>query len=549
MVSTYTPDLRLTLQATGDNNNTWGTIANAVFSLIEQAVAGYLAVTLSTGAVTLSTVNGGSDQARNATLALIGSISGNCTVVIPNVPKVYILDNQTSGAFTVTVETSAPSASVVLGQGTVTLVYCDGANNVFAAAGNATTLGGLAAVAFAQLGAPTTATTPGTAVPATFINQVSNPFFVQTYGASVALNAANGNSQVVTLTGDIVLGTPTNPLDGQQLELIVVQDAGGGHLTSFNASWIFPNGNNNVDATANGITVISAIYLASISKWICNIPVTGYTTGASVPFAINILQNTLNFNLQAQMGGVPIGSVNVTITVGRGVIVGSLAATVPAMDLSGMPSGSVITLINFGYIQGKGGLGGHGAAASMDSGASGNLTWGAQAGRAGGDALKTSGAGTTTNITNASGFIWGGGGGGGGGGASGNDAGASASGGGGGGGGAGGGWGGEGGTSGIYGVMCGAADGVDAVLGITPTSAFGTGGAFDTQGDANTSAGNGGDGGDWGAAGNAGTAASALTRVRAPGAGGNAGNAINTNSSTVNILSGGGSPNVKGSVV
>ena len=66
--SSYTLSCRFTLQATGENNNTWGTILNnGVFALVDYALAGRLAFALS-GVKTLTTALGATDEARAAML-------------------------------------------------------------------------------------------------------------------------------------------------------------------------------------------------------------------------------------------------------------------------------------------------------------------------------------------------------------------------------------------------------------------------------------------------------------------------------------------------
>lgn len=546
----YSPALGLTLQTSGSNDNTWGGVANVVFGLIEQAIAGYVAITVTGGTITPDATVGQSNVVRNAVMQFNGTLSSDLIVIIPNENKVYLLNNATTGAYTVTIQTASPSTALVLPQGGVTLCYCDGSNNVYSASGDASTLGGIAAAFYARLDTSVNADTAGTAPIAAFFNQMSSPFFVQTYGASVALNAANGNSQYIVLTGNLTLGVPTEPADGQSITLILAQDSSGGHVTSWNAIFAFPNGSNTVDTSANGVTVINMVYSAHFSAWICKVPTTGYNT-ASTPFSINIVQNTSNFNLLAQMGGTVSSPVNVTITVGRGAIVTSLTPLLPAMDLSGMPSGSIITLINLGYIQGAGGYGGDGGWQIM-TGSGGNQTGeDAQDGGNGGVALKCSGSGTTTNVTNAAGHIWGGGGGGGGGGVGSANSGASslvAN--------AGGGGCGAGGNprfgrgarainadTGTHSAISGL---VSQVGTTAAANAFGVGGAGAEAG-AGMDGGDGGAGGNWGAAGTAGGSPAGTFQI-AGGAAGAAANAIEKNSSTVNVISGGGSPNIIGTV-
>ncbi len=63
MASTYTDRLGLELQANGENPNNWGSLLNSnVISLVDEAIAGYAVVSVSSVAVTLTDSDGTSDQ-------------------------------------------------------------------------------------------------------------------------------------------------------------------------------------------------------------------------------------------------------------------------------------------------------------------------------------------------------------------------------------------------------------------------------------------------------------------------------------------------------
>ena len=104
MASTYTTDLAIQLMATGENAGTWGQITNTNLVVIQQAIAGYQAISIAGGAQTtalLMTQNALS-TARNAVLKLTGTITGNQIVTVPNgIEKTWIVSNGTVGAFTV----------------------------------------------------------------------------------------------------------------------------------------------------------------------------------------------------------------------------------------------------------------------------------------------------------------------------------------------------------------------------------------------------------------------------------------------------------------
>lgn len=132
MPSTYTPNLRLELQATGENRSTWGIKANNDFSLIETAISGYLSVAMGDTNITLTTANAATDQARNAVLRFTGANTAIRNVIIPATPKVYLIKNATSGGFGITVKTSTGTGYTVT-NGSTRVLYCDG-TDVYASA-------------------------------------------------------------------------------------------------------------------------------------------------------------------------------------------------------------------------------------------------------------------------------------------------------------------------------------------------------------------------------------------------------------------------------
>ena len=106
MATTYT-DLGLSLMLTGENSGTWGDITNDNLELIQQGFAGYQEVTVSgTGTTTLDITDGTLSNGRNAVIKLIGTITGNIIVTIPDsIEKIYIIENGTVGVFTVEFKT------------------------------------------------------------------------------------------------------------------------------------------------------------------------------------------------------------------------------------------------------------------------------------------------------------------------------------------------------------------------------------------------------------------------------------------------------------
>ena len=129
MASTFSTDLKLELMATGENAGTWGTKTNTNLNLVQQAIAGYESISVTTTTVALTMDDGSISQARNMILAFGGSLTGATSVTVPNsIEKMYILDDQTThNTSTITVKT-ASGTGFAMDQGKRHLAYTDGTN-------------------------------------------------------------------------------------------------------------------------------------------------------------------------------------------------------------------------------------------------------------------------------------------------------------------------------------------------------------------------------------------------------------------------------------
>ena len=133
MPNTTSTSLKLTVQATGENSGTWGAFTNTNLLILEQAIGGYDAVALNaTTGATLTFSNGVLSNGKNQIIKLTGTITSNVNVTIPDsIEKTYIVENATSGAFTVTVKTTSGSgvtwATTDKGK---KMIYSDGTNVV-----------------------------------------------------------------------------------------------------------------------------------------------------------------------------------------------------------------------------------------------------------------------------------------------------------------------------------------------------------------------------------------------------------------------------------
>ena len=106
MASSYT-DLGTELMTTGENAGTWGSTTNTNIQILEEAVRGYVAVGVASADATLSLTDGSTgDSVRNMVIAFTGALAGNRTITVPAVEKMWIMDNQTTEAYTLTVKAS-----------------------------------------------------------------------------------------------------------------------------------------------------------------------------------------------------------------------------------------------------------------------------------------------------------------------------------------------------------------------------------------------------------------------------------------------------------
>lgn len=131
-LDTFSNTLGFIIMGTGNDNNTWGVNANSfAFQILEDAIAGTLteAVTGGTLDISGSPPPAAASQARFARISFTGTLTSNQTLIVPNLNKIWLVGNGTTGAFSVLMKT--PSGPVTqIPQGTFKWVMCDGANTV-----------------------------------------------------------------------------------------------------------------------------------------------------------------------------------------------------------------------------------------------------------------------------------------------------------------------------------------------------------------------------------------------------------------------------------
>lgn len=138
-MSTYSPDLRIELITTGDQAGTWGTTTNTNLAyVVEQAIAGYVSVSVISANQALTYINGGSstaalNQSVHASLALTTTTGANFAIYAPPASKQYTIYNASSYTATVynsTVigNTTAAGAGVAIPAGKTMTIWSDGTN-------------------------------------------------------------------------------------------------------------------------------------------------------------------------------------------------------------------------------------------------------------------------------------------------------------------------------------------------------------------------------------------------------------------------------------
>lgn len=107
-MATYSTNLALTLQTTGENPGTWGDVTNTnLGTLLEQAVSGYTTQAITDGADTTITIpNGATGVARNMTIEMTGALTASRNLIVPSNRKLYFIYNNTTGSQSVTVKVS-----------------------------------------------------------------------------------------------------------------------------------------------------------------------------------------------------------------------------------------------------------------------------------------------------------------------------------------------------------------------------------------------------------------------------------------------------------
>lgn len=113
MAPTFTPNLHLELQGTGDNSGTWGAELNtAVFTILDTVLGGVQTLSLGSSNVTVTT-----PQSQNNAVILTGALTNDVAVIFPSIGRTYYIANNTTGAHSVTIKTASAGVTTTIPQG------------------------------------------------------------------------------------------------------------------------------------------------------------------------------------------------------------------------------------------------------------------------------------------------------------------------------------------------------------------------------------------------------------------------------------------------
>jgi hypothetical protein len=128
MASTYTSNLGVEKIGAGEQAGTWGNTTNNNLDILDRAISGVAAITLSSTSKTLTTSDGTLSEGGHKVLVFSGSPGGTCTVTIsPNdQDKMYFVQNGTDQTVTFT---QGSGANVSFVAGSKGMIYADGAGS------------------------------------------------------------------------------------------------------------------------------------------------------------------------------------------------------------------------------------------------------------------------------------------------------------------------------------------------------------------------------------------------------------------------------------
>lgn len=191
-------------QVNGENSGTWGDFTDTNWDINALLVGGVSAQTVTIADVTPANVDGVADAGKSNSFVCSGVLTGNRALILPTKPRQFIVTNNCTGAFTLTVKTAA-GTGIVVPQGGSLHLYCDGTNILKANDGTGLGLGTMSTQNANAV------TISGGAVTGTTFNSgsigLTTPVNAQAY---YTINAQTGTTYTFVLTDNGTLVTASN---------------------------------------------------------------------------------------------------------------------------------------------------------------------------------------------------------------------------------------------------------------------------------------------------------------------------------------------------
>ena len=129
MANSYT-QLGFVKQADGENIGTWGDVLNEqLIDLLDDAIGGYVEVSVASGNVTLAFADGTADNnGRHAVIKFTGSPGTTRTITFPNKQKTYYINNGSDGSVICTAGSGAATVTILTGNKDI--IYVDGSDEI-----------------------------------------------------------------------------------------------------------------------------------------------------------------------------------------------------------------------------------------------------------------------------------------------------------------------------------------------------------------------------------------------------------------------------------
>lgn len=249
MANSYT-NVGQVQQVNGENSTTWGDFTDTNWDINYLLIAGVSNQAITVADVTPASVNGVADAGKSLIFVTSGALTGNRALIVPTTTRRYLVKNNCTGAYTMTVKTVA-GTGVVVPQGGCLDLYSDGTNIVQGV--NLLGMGGIS-TSSANL----------------YTAQQNFSTATLTDGASIAWDLSASQVAKVTLGGNRALANPTNMIDGGTYILRVIQDGTGSRTLAYGANYDFgAAGTPVLTTTAAKMDVITCV--SNGTKMYCSI--------------------------------------------------------------------------------------------------------------------------------------------------------------------------------------------------------------------------------------------------------------------------------------